>query len=78
MNIRYGDGVTTYGPGVSIELTGEEVAQAIDTYLVAHSVHICGARTIMVNDELCRKGHVYVDPSGFVVTNNKKFSGRGE
>jgi len=49
-----------------IELTGDEVATAIDAYLVAHNVHVSGPRTIRVNGELCKTGLVYVDPSGFV------------
>lgn len=77
MEIGYGEGKTKYGPGVSINLSGDEVATAIDAYLVAHGVHVNGPRTITVNGELCNKGHVYVDPSGKVVTHGKLFSGRG-
>ena len=76
--VRYGDGKTQYGPGVSIELTGSEVATAISAYLVAHDVNISGARTITVNGELCEIGHVYVDPSGFVVSDGVAISGRGD
>lgn len=76
MNITYGNGRTKYGPGVNINLAGHEVARAIHAYLVAQGVHIDGARTITVNGELCEKGHVYVDPSGFVITpEGKKLSG---
>lgn len=79
MNIKYGEGTTKYGPGVSIELTGEDVAIAIDSYLVAHKIHVNGPRTITVNGELCQYGKVYVDPSGFVITpDGEKMSGRGE
>ncbi len=77
MDIFYGAGKTNYGPGVSITLTGEEVARAIDAYLVAHNVHIRGARTITVNGDLCRHGHIYVDPGAFVVADGEKYSGRG-
>jgi len=42
MNIQYGKGTTKYGPGVSIELTGNEVANAIDAWLVAHGVDVWG------------------------------------
>lgn len=77
MEIKYGGGTTKYGPGVSIELTGDEVATAIDAYLVAHGVHISGPRTMSVNCNLCEEGEVYVDPSGFVVADGKEFSGRG-
>ncbi len=77
MKIRLGDGKTQYGPGVSIELTGDEVATAIDAYLVAHNVHVSGPRTITVNGNLCEEGEVYVDPSGFAIAAGKKFDGRG-
>lgn len=72
MKIRYGKGRTKYGPGVSIKLTGSEVAIAIDTYLTAHNVHVFGPRTITVNGELCERGHIYVDPLGLVVDNDSK------
>lgn len=77
MIVKYGEGRTKYGPGVSIELTGNEVATAIEAWLVAHDVHVSGARTVTVNGELCEDGHVYVDPSGFVITDGKKLSGKG-
>jgi len=77
MIVKYGDGCSEYGPGVSIDLTGDEVATAIDAWLVAHGVHVSGPRTLRVNMELCQSGEVYVDPSGFVIYDGKKFSGRG-
>ena len=77
MKINYGKGRTEYGPGIDINLTGDEVACAIGTYLVAHNVHISGPRTIRVNGELCEGGNVYVDPSGFVIADGIKYSGRG-
>jgi hypothetical protein len=77
MNVRYGDGKTQYGPGVSIEMTGDEVATAIDAWLVAHDCHVRGPRTITVNGDLCEAGHVYVDPSGFVVHDGRRFNGSG-
>ncbi len=77
MDVRRGRGPTKYGPGVDIDLTGEEIATAIDAYLVAHDVHIRGARTITVNGELCERGNIYVDPSGFVVADGEKFNGDG-
>lgn len=75
MIVKHGKGRTEYGPGVSIELTGSEVARAIDAYLVAHGVIVSGSRTITVNGELCTDGHVYVDPSGFVINDGVKISG---
>jgi len=78
MNIKFGEGKTEYGPGVSITLDGEEVATAIMAYLVAHGVHINGARTIRVNGDLCYNGSIYVDPSGFVMTpEGTRMDGRG-
>lgn len=77
VDIKRGEGTTEYGPGVSIDLTGDEVATAIAAYLVAHDINISGPRTIRVNGELCEVGHVYVDPSGFVVSAGMMISGRG-
>ena len=60
------------GTGVEILLTGEEVATAIESYLVARGVVIRGARTIRVNGDLCADGRIYVDPAGFVIFKGKK------
>ncbi len=78
MRVKHGRGCTIYGPGVAIELSGDEVAVAIDAYLVAHNIYVNGARTVTVNGGLCDSGRVYVDPSGFVITNGKKLSGDGK
>ncbi|MCK4518452.1 hypothetical protein KAT92_06750 [Candidatus Babeliales bacterium] len=78
MKVKLGKGRTEFGTGVQIDLTGDEVAIAIDAYLTAHSIHVSGARTITVNGKLCKKGGIYVDPSGFVVTKKKRYSGRGK
>ena len=77
MKVKLVKGKTKYGPGVDIILNGSEVATAIDTFLTAHGVHIDGARTVTVNGELVEKGRVCVDPSGFVIYNGEKISGRG-
>lgn len=78
MIVKHGEGRTEYGPGVSIELTGDEVAVAIDAYLVAHGIYVSGPRTVTVNGELCDCGRVYIDPSGYVITaDGKRISGRG-
>jgi hypothetical protein len=58
------EGPTT---GTSIRLTGGEVCLAIEAWLVAHGVRIQGPRTITVNRNLCKSGHIYVDPSGYVI-----------
>lgn len=78
MNIKHGNEKTKYGPGVFIELSGNEVATAIGVYLVAHKVYINGPRTITVNGNLCQEGQVYVDPSGYVIDDGIKISGRGK
>jgi hypothetical protein len=78
MKIAYGIGKTEYGPGVQIDLEGREVATAIYAYLTAHNVHINGAATITINGELIEYGEMYVDPSGFVIADGVKYSGRGK
>ena len=77
MEVKLGSGTTEYGPGVDINLTGNEVATAIDAYLIAHSIYIAGPRTVMINGERCKSGRVYVDPSGFVIDDGEKIDGRG-
>ena len=77
MKISFGKGTTKYGPGVQIDLDGNEIARAIDAYLVARGVVVSGPRTISVNDDLVWNGEVYVDPSGFVIRKGKKFDGSG-
>jgi len=52
--------------GARINLSGDEVASAIDAWLVAQGVHVFGPRTIEINGELIERGRVYVDPSGYV------------
>ncbi len=77
MDVKFGNGPTDCGPGVQIDLTGDEVAQAIHAYLVAHGVHISGPSTVTVNGGFCIKGGVYVDPSGFVISEGVKYLGSG-
>ena len=77
MNVQFGKGKTEYGTGVQIDLTGDEVATAISAYLVAHGIHVVGAKTITVNGELCEYGGIYVDPSGKVIANGEGYDGRG-
>jgi len=75
MKVRKGLGTSKYGPGVEIELTGDDVAIAIDAYLVAHNIYVNGPRTITVNGNLCKFGSVYVDPSGFVTHEGELLEG---
>lgn len=78
MIIKYGSGTTKYGSGISIIMDGNEVATAIDAWLVTKGVNIQGPRTIAVNDERCKHGHIYVDPSGSITTpEGEEMSGRG-
>ena len=71
MNVEY-----EKGQGVKIHLSGDDVATAIDSYLVSHGFRVCGPRTISVNGRLCECGLVYVDPSGFAIINGSRFDGR--
>lgn len=75
MKVKQGRGKTQYGPGVEIVLSGDEVAVAIDAYLVAHQIYVDGPRTITVNGELCEHGLVYVDPSGCVIHKGERYLG---
>ena len=75
MEINLGEGTTEFGPGVQIDLDGDEVAIAIDAWLVSQGVTVSGPRTIRVNGEMIEAGGIYVDPSGFVVHNGEKLSG---
>jgi len=77
MEVKYGNGSTEYGPGIEINLTGDELAKALTAYLVAHDVHIDGPRTVRINGDLCDDVRIYVDPSGNVYTGGEKYSGRG-
>lgn len=77
MQVQYGTGTTEYGPGVDILLDGDELVTAIEAYLVAHGIHQVGPRTISVNGDRCDSARVYVDPSGFVIRDGDKYSGRG-
>jgi hypothetical protein len=78
MDVKFGKGKTKYGPGVEINLTGEEVATAIMDYLFFNDVHVSGPKTIRVNEELCEEGYVYVDPGGSVLKDGIIWNGRGE
>ena len=51
---------------VTIDLTGDDVATAIDAWLVAQGIRINGPRTIRVNGQLCESGQVIVDPSNSI------------
>ena len=76
MKIKKGKGQTEFGTGINIELSGDEVAHAIATYIFSKRIYIFGARTIRVNGEKCESASVYVDPSGDVIQKGIKISGR--
>lgn len=63
-------------PGVHVHLSGDEVATAIDAYLVARGLHVVGPRTVLVNGKLCQSGLVWVDSAGCVIRNGEKIKGR--
>lgn len=79
MEIKHGNLVLKEGRGVEISLSGDELATAIDAYLVAHGICVRGPRTVRVNGEMCESARVFVDPSGFVNdnTNSVKYNGNG-
>jgi len=76
MKIKEGQGTTEFGKGINIKLTEIDIALAIYAYLVANDVHIEGAATIRLGGELISKGSIYVDPSGSVISNGKRYCGR--
>lgn len=78
MKVTLGRGKTEFGRGVDIILSGDEVAIAIDAYLVAHKVYVSGPRSVMVNEKLCVDGRVYVDPSGSVISENELINGNSK
>lgn len=78
MDVGFGNGQTAEGPGVEIRLTGNELATAIDAYLVAHGVQVNGPRTIRINGQICGNVKIYVDPSGNVIWGGQRYTGDGK
>lgn len=78
-DVKYGNGKTEYGPGVLITLSGEEMAKAVMLWLHSQDVIVRGPATIRYDGEFLQDNlaTVYVDPSGFVIADDQKFSGRG-
>ena len=76
MKIKKGKGITEFGTGINIELTGDELAHAIYTFLYAKDVHINGSATVTVNGEKCKSASIYVDPSGYVIKKGGMINGR--
>jgi len=63
---------------VSIRLSGDELAKAVDLYLHSQDVIVRGPRTITYKGKLLKGAcRVYVDPSGLVIHKGKKYDGRG-
>jgi len=82
MNVQHGNSTLSTGPGVTICLSGEEVATAIEAYLVAHNIVADGFRTVSINGNFCGPDRgtctIHVAPAGFVITNGVKFTGSGK
>ena len=76
MKVRQGEGTTEFGRGVFVELSGDELATAIDAYLVAHHVYVIGPRTIRIGGRLPADTSIYVDPEGSVIFEEERYSGR--
>jgi len=76
MKLKKGSGKTIYGPGVLIKMTGDEVAVAIDAYLVAHNIIVSGPRTITMGKKLLKDTEIYIDPSGSVIEKGIRHLGR--
>ena len=74
INVQSGTGSSECGPGVEVTLSPSDVYKAIQAYLVSHDVNIFGPRTHIDLQSVC----IYVDPSGYVISNNIKFNGNGE
>lgn len=73
MRVKRGTASDDSHPGVTIDLTGDEVATAIRHWLHGQGVLIFGSSTVRVDGNLCDSGQVYVDPSGNVVYNGKRY-----
>ena len=76
MKIKKGKGTSECGAGIDIQITGNELAHAIHTFLYSKNVYIDGASTVRVNGEMCESASVYVDPSGSVIKNGVRRNGR--
>ena len=76
MKVKKGKGTSEFGTGIKIELTGDELAHAIDMFLYYKKVYVDGARTIRVNGERCDSASIYVDPSGSLMKKGVRISGR--
>ena len=74
MKIGKGDSAGIYSEGTVIELTGDEVALAIDSWVYSQGVVIDGARTVRVNEVNIESAYIYVDPSGRVIKRGEVLS----
>lgn len=77
MEIKRGGGAYN-GPGILIELSGNELAAAVDRYIAQHGIQVKGARSVRVNGLNCACATVFVDPSGTVVSGDCDLTGRGD
>jgi hypothetical protein len=62
----------TIGLAAEIILPADEVATAIEAYLVAHRVVVVGPRTTKMKG---LNAAISVDPSGYAIINGVKYSG---
>jgi hypothetical protein len=76
MKIKKGKGDSEFGTGIDIKLTGNELAKAVDLYLYSQDLYVSGARTIRVNGDKCKSASVYIDPSGSLIKDGERISGR--
>ena len=60
----------------TIDITGEELADAIDYWLKKQGVKVTGPSTVYVNDELCEYAEVTirVDPRGTITERAKQWN----
>lgn len=77
MKLDYGKGKTEFGPGVLIQLTGNELCRAIDAFIKDKGLEVKGPRTVRIAGHAATGASVYVDPAGLVIHKGKKYSGRG-
>jgi len=74
MEVKFGEGKTEYGTGISITLNSNDVANAIIKYVESKGYKINGARTVKVRaHNNSGEAEIYVDPSGSVT-----MDGRGD
>jgi len=59
--------------GIVIDLSGVEIAEAIETWLAANGAIVSGPRMITVNTSVLKFGRIHVDRAGAVEYGGKRF-----